>query len=162
MFVEKVHKELTIRKETLAVAESCTGGFIASKITQIPGASAFFLGGVIVYSNEMKQKLLGVPETLLATKGAVSNEVVRSMAEGLLKLTGCDWALAISGITGPTGGTKEKPVGTIYAAIANKKETISGLIPMPLGKSRQINIERSAEWLLEALWRKVVHDESAF
>jgi nicotinamide-nucleotide amidase len=107
---------------TLAVAESCTGGLLASTLTNLSGSSGWFHGGVVAYSNALKSGLLGVPEALLAEHGAVSGPVVEAMAKGALALpgmpadTGC--AVAISGVAGPTGGTREKPVGTVWIAWA--------------------------------------------
>ena len=104
--------------ETLALAESCTGGFIANQITNVPGASAVFLGGVVAYSNAAKQKFLGVRAETLAARGAVSEAVAREMAEGARKKFGADFALGVTGIAGPGGGTKNKPVGTVFIALS--------------------------------------------
>lgn len=101
----------------LATAESCTGGLVGSALTQVPGASEAYLGGVVAYANNVKVKILGVPEGLLAEKGAVSREVAEAMALGACKL-GAQCGLAITGIAGPTGGTAEKPVGTVHVAVA--------------------------------------------
>ena len=111
------------RGETLAVAESCTGGALGAAITAVPGSSDVFLGGVIAYSNAIKQQLLGVPADLLETYGAVSDPVVEAMAEGVRRQLGSDWAIAISGIAGPGGGTQEKPVGLVHLAIAGPEGT---------------------------------------
>ena len=114
---------LTQRKQTLALAESCTGGCIAHRITNVPGASAVFLAGLVTYSNEAKQKFLGVRAETLETHGAVSEATVREMAEGARARTGADYALAVTGIAGPDGGTPEKPVGTVWIGLATAKET---------------------------------------
>jgi len=114
---------LTGRKQTLALAESCTGGCIAHRITNVPGASAVFLASLVTYSNEAKQKFLGVSAETLATHGAVSEATVREMAEGARSRTGADFALSVTGIAGPDGGTKEKPVGTVWIGLASAKET---------------------------------------
>ncbi len=103
---------------TIAIAESCTGGMIAARITAVPGSSAYFGLGVVTYSNEAKMKLLGVPSPMLAMYGAVSEEVARAMAEGVRKLSGADLALSVTGIAGPEGGTAEKPVGTVFIGLA--------------------------------------------
>ena len=102
----------------LSTAESCTGGLIAKLITDVPGSSEVFIGGVVSYSNEMKMKWLGInPETLLYN-GAVSEQTVDEMLNGIMRETGSDIAVAVSGIAGPTGGTPEKPVGTVFIGIA--------------------------------------------
>jgi nicotinamide-nucleotide amidase len=105
---------------TVATAESCTGGLIASTITDVSGSSAVFHRGYVTYSNEAKTSLLGVPAEIIATHGAVSNETVRAMAAGCLERSGAGHAIAVSGIAGPTGGTEEKPAGTVHVAIASR------------------------------------------
>jgi nicotinamide-nucleotide amidase len=106
---------------TLGVAESCTGGLIGHRITDVPGSSQYFLLGVVAYSNTMKQRLLSVKPGTLAACGAVSEEVVREMAEGVRAAGGTDVGLATSGIAGPGGGTPEKPVGTVCIAVATSR-----------------------------------------
>jgi nicotinamide-nucleotide amidase len=103
---------------TLAVAESCTGGGLGAALAAVPGASDVFLGGVIAYANRVKQELLGVPAEQLASHGAVSDSVAQAMAVGVRRATGADWALAITGVAGPSGGTAEKPVGLVHIAVA--------------------------------------------
>ena len=109
---------LSRRHETVVTAESCTGGLLACRLTNVPGASAVFLEGFIVYSNESKSELLGVSPELISDHGAVSGEVVLSMAEGALRRSGASYALATTGIAGPGGGTLEKPVGTVWLALS--------------------------------------------
>ena len=114
------------RGETLAVAESCTGGGVGSELTAIPGSSDVFLGGVIAYQNSIKQKLLDVPKELLDKYGAVSEEVANAMAEGVLKKFNSDWSIAVTGIAGPDGGSLSKPVGLVQFCIKNKKGMVCG------------------------------------
>ncbi len=123
--MEEVVVSLLKRSEaTLATAESCTGGLIANRLTDVPGASEVFLEGFVTYSNESKCELLGVDPDLIATHGAVSGEVVKAMAEGALRRSGAVYALATTGVAGPGGGTDNKPVGTIWLALAQQnKET---------------------------------------
>jgi nicotinamide-nucleotide amidase len=115
---EIVVKLLTERKQTLAVAESCTGGFLAHRITNVPGASVVFLAGYVTYANEAKKGMLGVDPRLISVHGAVSENVARAMAEGARQQTNATFALATTGIAGPGGGTEEKPVGTVFVALA--------------------------------------------
>ncbi len=123
--LEKVVVESLIsRRLTLAIAESCTGGLIANRITDVPGCSTAFLTGVVSYSNEAKKELLGVPQELLDKHGAVSEEVARAMAEGARRVSGADVGLSTTGIAGPDGGTPTKPVGLVYIAIATDKATV--------------------------------------
>ena len=114
---------LTERKQTLALAESCTGGGIANRITNIPGASAVLLASLVTYANAAKQKFAGVRAETLATHGAVSEAVAREMAEGARRETGADYALSVTGIAGPGGGSEVKPVGTVFMALASASET---------------------------------------
>jgi nicotinamide-nucleotide amidase len=112
--------QLIATGETLAVAESCTGGFLGHHITNVSGASAIFAGGMLAYSNAMKQKLLGVNESTLAQHGAVSKPVALEMVEGALAVSEADHALSVTGIAGPGGGTPEKPVGTVWLGVASR------------------------------------------
>jgi nicotinamide-nucleotide amidase len=119
----RLGENLRARKQWVSTAESCTGGGIASAITDIPGSSNWFGYGFVTYSNEAKQRLLGVRAQTLLEHGAVSEATVRQMAEGALKASGADWAVAVSGVAGPTGGTPEKPVGLVWFALAGKDVT---------------------------------------
>ncbi|RME87834.1 MAG: CinA family protein [Anaerolineae bacterium] len=109
---------LRARSLTLAVAESCTGGLLGDRITNVAGSSDYFLGGVIAYANRVKEEVLGVPAETLEREGAVSRETVLAMARGVRRLLGADVALSVSGIAGPGGGTPEKPVGTTWIALS--------------------------------------------
>ena len=126
--------QLRRRGQTLAVAESCTGGGLGAELTAVPGSSDVLLGGVIAYSNAVKSKVLGVPEALLEQVGAVSDPVAEAMAEGVRRLTGSDWSLAITGIAGPGGGTESKPVGLVHLAVAGPDGCESH--PIRLGSTR--------------------------
>ena len=121
---KKALEILSKRGLTLAVAESCTGGLLANRITNIPGSSQVFLSGIIAYSNEAKNRLLKIPESVIQAKGAVSYETAKLMAVNIAKLSGAAIAIAITGIAGPTGGTKEKPQGTVFIALAGKNKKL--------------------------------------
>jgi nicotinamide-nucleotide amidase len=114
---------LQMRNATVAVAESCTGGLIGERITSVSGSSRYFLGGAMVYSNELKHKFADVPKALIAAHGAVSRQVAAAMAEGIRKKCGATWGLSVTGIAGPTGGTEEKPVGLVFHALSNGETT---------------------------------------
>ncbi len=139
---EVIGKMLLQQQATLATAESCTGGYIAHLITSISGSSAYFKGSVVSYANEIKINELGVNPADLEKHGAVSQQVVEQMAVGMLKKFKVDYAVATSGVAGPTGGTAEKPVGTVWIAVANKNGVVSK--QFTFGKLRSVNIERSA------------------
>ena len=145
---------LTERKQTLALAESCTGGGLANRVTNVPGASAVFLGGFVTYSNAMKEKFLGVRAETLATHGAVSEAVAREMAEGARRQTGADYALSVTGIAGPAGGTPDKPVGTVFTALASPDETtaVRHFSPFDRETFKHMTINQA----LERLRRKIL------
>src|SRR5262249_52732911 len=105
------------------LAESCTGGMLGHRITQVPGSSAYLNRGAIVYSNEAKTEMLGVPASLIEQHGAVSEQVAKAMAEGIRSKAKTDFGIGITGIAGPDGGSEQKPVGTVYIALADAKET---------------------------------------
>jgi nicotinamide-nucleotide amidase len=145
---------LTERKATLALAESCTGGCIAHRLTNVPGASAVLLAGLVTYSNQAKQRFLGVRAETLAQYGAVSEPVARQMAEGALKETGADYALSVTGIAGPGGGTPAKPVGTVFIGLAGPFETlvVHNLNPWERETFKQV----AAQQAMELLRRKIL------
>ncbi|HEV2453561.1 MAG TPA: CinA family protein [Verrucomicrobiae bacterium] len=147
-------RALTQSSQTLALAESCTGGFIANQITNIPGASMIFKGGVVAYSNEVKEQFLGVSAKTLRKHGAVSREVAAEMANGARKEFGADYAVAVTGIAGPTGGTKEKPTGTVFMAVAGEPGVV---VERKLNRySREKFKEATARQALELL-KKQMH-----
>jgi nicotinamide-nucleotide amidase len=116
---EVVARELTMRHATIATAESCTGGLLAERLTSISGSSAYFLGGVVSYSNTLKSAWVDVPAEIIESRGAVSSEVAVALADGIRRRTGATLGVGITGVAGPTGGTPEKPVGTVHVAIAD-------------------------------------------
>jgi len=144
---------LSERKQTLALAESCTGGCIAHRITNVPGASAVLLAGLVTYSNEAKQKLLGVRADTLAAHGAVSEVVAREMVEGARQRMGADFALSVTGIAGPTGGTEGKPVGTVFIGLAADGGTVVQKNYNPY--DRETFKQATANQALEILRRRI-------
>ncbi len=144
---------LAERKATLAVAESCTGGCIADRVTNVPGASAVLLAGLVTYSNAAKRKFLGVQEETLARHGAVSEAVAREMAEGARRQTQADYALSVTGIAGPGGGTPEKPVGTVFIGLADPTGTVAerNFNPYDRATFKQV----TAQQALDSLRRKI-------
>ncbi len=141
---ERAGVALRERGWTVGTAESCTGGLIGHALTDIAGSSDYLLGGVIAYANQVKQALLGVPEELLQTHGAVSREVALAMAHGARRLLGVDVAISSTGIAGPTGGTPHKPVGTVYVAVVS-----------PLGEACAHHV-----WMLDRVGNKRLSAEA--
>jgi nicotinamide-nucleotide amidase len=130
--LEQVVAQLLIENHaTIAAAESCTGGLLAERLTRIPGSSNYFLGGAVCYSNEMKSAWAGVPPELIASKGAVSSEVAIALAEGIRSSVRSTFGVGITGIAGPTGGSEEKPVGTVHIALAAQNGTKERLVHLP-------------------------------
>jgi nicotinamide-nucleotide amidase len=141
---------------SLGVAESCTGGLVGGRLTDVPGSSDVFVGGVIGYSNRLKTELLDVPARIIAGHGAVSEEVARGMAEGARTRLGVDLAVSVTGIAGPTGGTEEKPVGTVWFAVASPAKTDSKRVVF-FGSRREVR-ERAAQTALFLLLRRLLTD----
>ncbi|MGC8864208.1 MAG: competence/damage-inducible protein A [Bacteroidales bacterium] len=148
-----IGRMLLEKKATLCTAESCTGGYIAHLITSVPGSSQYYKGSIIAYANEVKEKILGVNTDTLARYGAVSREVVEAMALGAKNLLGADYAIAVSGIAGPDGGTEQKPVGLTWIAVASPQGVLAQ--EFRFGNRRERNIQRAAVAALNEL-RKVV------
>jgi len=144
-----VGKLLSQNKLFLSTAESCTGGMIAHRITSVSGSSSYYKGSVVAYSNEIKEKILGVNHITLEQYGAVSEQTAKEMISGVLEATNCDIAIASTGIAGPTGGTKDKPVGTIWLAVGTKGKIET--LKLQLGKNRLKNIETSTILALNLL-----------
>ena len=157
-FVDALAARLVARGETLATAESCTGGLVAGMCTEVPGASAWFLEGAVTYGNAAKVRVLGVPEALLAEHGAVSEAVARAMAAGVRERSGATWAVAVTGIAGPTGGTADKPVGTVHFALAGPDGTQHLHRRLPF--DRQRNRVLSAWTALDMVRRAVATPEN--
>lgn len=159
MNIENLQKLMISNGLKLSVAESCTGGNLSAMITGISGSSKYFLGGIVAYSNELKKKLLGVDPLTLEREGAVSEAVVIQMAEGMIKLTKSDYAIAVSGIAGPEGGTKEKPVGTIFGAITKRGDK-TDVWKFNFKGTRLEIIEQTCLNMLAKLFEKVYERDS--
>jgi nicotinamide-nucleotide amidase len=145
---QAVARELARTGRTLALAESCTGGLAAARLTAIPGISAHFRGGVVAYSNDAKTGLLGVPHALIDVHGAVSAEVAEAMAAGARSRLGADLAVSITGVAGPDGGTPEKPVGLVYLGLATETGALSRRLEMGPEQPREVIQSRSAKHAL--------------
>jgi nicotinamide-nucleotide amidase len=151
-----IGKILKEKKKTMGTAESCTGGYIAHLITSISGASSYFNGSVVSYSNEVKEKVLEVSPETLKTVGAVSEETVQQMVKGVIKTLNVDYAVAVSGIMGPDGGTTEKPVGLVWVAVANREKTETTKLQFRF--DRQRNIEMTAQNALNLLRKFILEN----
>lgn len=150
---EELGSVLRAKKMTLSTAESCTGGSIAALVTSVPGSSEYFKGGIVAYSNEVKENLLHVSPETLDTYGAVSRETVMEMAAGAMKTLKTDCAIATSGIAGPGGGTIDKPVGTVWIAVAYKNEIVTMKQIEDHGRTENVRktVQNALELLLELL-----------
>src|SRR3990172_2590985 len=152
-----VGRLLIERRMTIAVAESCTGGLIMDRLTDVPGSSAYFLHGDVVYSNESKIARVGVPEEIVAEHGAVSREVAEALAEGIRKQSGTDIGISTTGIAGPSGGTDEKPVGLLWIGFSDKQTTFA--MKFNFGNNRRRFKERASQAALELVRRKLLKIE---
>ena len=151
---ETVGRLLTERNLTLALGESCTGGLVAHRLTNVPGSSRYVLGGIVAYSNEAKERLLGVRRETLEEHGAVSGETAIEMARGVRAALGADIGLSVTGIAGPGGGTPDKPVGLVYIALAGSVERVERFV---WNGDREENKALSAEAALSML-KEYLHD----
>lgn len=154
-----VGRLLCERGAMVAVAESCTGGAIAARFTARAGSSAYFAGGVVAYSNDIKINVLKVDSELISRYGAVSEQVVRAMALGVQRLTGAAYAIATSGIAGPDGGSAEKPVGTVWVAVATGEGVRS--VVRNFGSPRSVCIDRTVSFAIDMLRKAVIGDQAA-
>ena len=151
--VSQIAAKMLAAKTWVATAESCTGGNIAHQITLVPGSSAWFKGGVVSYTNQVKMNVLGVSHELIDTYTEVSHQVAKAMAEGARRATGADFAVSTTGIAGPTGSTPTDPVGTVYIGVATPDKVVSSRIVF--GTNRQQNIEQFTIAALELLLANV-------
>jgi nicotinamide-nucleotide amidase len=151
---EVVGLKLSLGGYTLSVAESCTGGLLAERITEVPGSSKYFIEGVVAYANDAKMRTLGVEPMLLLEHGAVSAPVAEAMAEGIRRRVGTDFGLSITGIAGPDGGTEEKPVGTVFIALADDVKTEHRKLHIP--GDRHLIRWRSSQAALDLLRRRLL------
>src|SRR5918997_2135020 len=155
-----VGRLLADRGATVALAESCTGGLISKRLTDVAGSSAFFGEGLVTYSNESKERLLGVPHALIMDHGAVSEPVAREMAEGARRASGADFGLSVTGIAGPDGGTEEKPVGLVFVGISDAEGTFAEKLDLTAwARSRDSIRERSANRAFDLLRLRLEHNQ---
>lgn len=157
--VKNLQDLLVARGETLATAESCTGGMIAACLTDRAGSSAYFLGGVVVYSNALKASLLDVPERTLIRHGAVSAEVAGAMVRGARRNLGADWAVAVTGVAGP-GASEAKPAGLVYIAVAGPGRVIV-VEQCRFGGGRAAVRKQTVERALELLWEQIARTKAS-
>ncbi|MBE9462581.1 competence/damage-inducible protein A [Dyadobacter subterraneus] len=153
-----IGKLLVENNATVSTAESCTGGFVANQITNVPGSSQYYEGSIISYSNAIKMHILGVSRETLEDFGAVSEQTAREMAEGARKKLNTTYAISTTGIAGPDGGTPEKPVGTVWIACATPKETVTQLLT--LRNDRKVNIELTSSYVLNLLRKTILKTEA--
>lgn len=153
--IEVISSLLIEKKKTVAVAESCTGGLLAANFTDVPGSSKYFLGGIVAYSNEAKTKLVKVDSDLIKHHGAVSKQVAESLAKNVKQIFKSDYGIGLTGIAGPSGGSNEKPVGTVWIALSDGKSSYSQ--KFFLGEKRTIIRERALAKALEILYKKLLN-----
>jgi nicotinamide-nucleotide amidase len=154
---QALHELCINKKKKIAFAESCTGGGLAFAITQMPGSSSYFLGSIVAYSNDVKKEVLKVNEETLEKYGAVSIETVKEMTKGVFDITDADYVISVSGVAGPSGGSEEKPVGSVYLAIAQRGEVIdAGMIKAPASRSTAISFVTGVAFSI--LWRKMFYE----
>lgn len=149
----EIQENLYSTGKTLSTAESCTGGHVAQSIIAIPGASDYFKGGIVCYTNEIKERLLGVPAELIEEKTAVCEEVAVAMVKGAVKTMATDYAVAVTGVAGPGGGTKEIPVGTIWIACGSEQHVVTFLLTEDQGRDLNLSVatSKALQLLLEFL-----------
>jgi nicotinamide-nucleotide amidase len=150
---EGISRVLIKSRKRLAIAESLTGGLISDRLTDFPGSSGFFMMSVVVYSDESKVKLLGVPEGVIKRWGAVSRQTCRKMLEGLSGQGDFNYRIAVTGIAGPAGGSSAKPVGTVFAGVANEHSTVIRKLKL-IGTRREVK-EAAASAVLQLLWDQI-------
>ena len=148
-----LHARLIATNQTVSVAESCTGGLLGAALTELPGSSCYFLGGIQAYANDVKEGLLGVSHETLVSFGAVSEEVASQMANGIQRLTGSDWAISTTGVAGPDGGSDEKPVGTVWISLVGCDGLYSQKLELDGDRTdvRQGSVRGALSMLLERL-----------
>ena len=151
--VKSIQDLLIDHEETLVTAESCTGGLIGAALTALPGSSGYYLGGAVVYSNDLKQSLLGVPAAMLTRHGAVSRQVAAAMARGARKNLGGDWAVAVTGVAGP-GASGKKPAGLVYIAVAGPGRKLVVEEYRFKGDRKQVR-KKTRQRALELLWEMI-------
>jgi nicotinamide-nucleotide amidase len=155
---ETVGGLLRAKRQTLSVAESCTGGLIAMRLTDVPGSSEYFMEGAVTYSNEAKMRRLGVSAEILESNGAVSAQTAEAMASGMREKSSTDFAIAVTGVAGPGGGSEEKPVGTVFIGYADNEQSKSVKFVFP--GDRELIRWRSSQAALDYLRRQLLHKSS--
>ena len=155
LIVNQIHKSLLKSNQTIAVAESCTGGLLSTLLTDLPGSSKYLILGVVAYNNKVKESILKVPHSILLKNGAVCREVARKMAQSVKKIAKTDFAIGITGLAGPSGGSPQKPVGTVFIAVTDKNKTICKKFLFTGNRStiRKKSALKALEMLYESFYR---------